>query len=87
MNLAGIQRLIPARMKFSLKPYYRRVFGNRLHVLFWPTFRCNYRCSYCTVYTKFNFTKVYAPNAEVKVDQPSEEASAARNCQQHLAAS
>ncbi len=69
MNLAGIQRLIPARMKFSLKPYYRRVFGNRLHVLFWPTFRCNYRCSYCTVYTKFNFTKVYAPNAEVKVDQ------------------
>jgi len=69
MNLVSIQRLLPARMKFFLKPYYRRVFSSRLHVLFWPKFRCNYQCSYCTVFTKFNFTKVFEPKSEKKVEQ------------------
>jgi hypothetical protein len=43
MYLSSLQCFIPARMKFLLRPsYYRKLFRNRLHVLFWPTFRCNY---------------------------------------------
>ena len=51
-------------MKFYLKPYYRRVFRNRLHVLFWPTFRCNYRCSYCPICTRFDFSSVFGKDSE-----------------------
>lgn len=69
MYLGNAQRYIPARLKFLLKPYYRNLFKHRLHVLFWPTFRCNYRCSYCTVRTKFDFSKVFTPTSEKTVDQ------------------
>jgi organic radical activating enzyme len=69
MYLSSLQRFIPARMKFLLKPYYRKLFRNRLHVLFWPTFRCNYACSYCTVCTKFDFAKVFTPQSEKRVEQ------------------
>lgn len=69
MYLGRLQRFIPARIKFLLKPYYRTLFSNRLHVLFWPTFRCNYTCSYCTVCTKFDFAKVFLPKSEKRVEQ------------------
>jgi len=69
MYLGSVQRFIPARMKYLLKPYYRKLFSERLHVLFWPTFRCNYACSYCTVCTKFDFAKVFLPKSEKRVDQ------------------
>ena len=69
MNLATIQRFIPPRIRFFLKPCYRRVFNHRLHVILWPTFRCNYSCSYCTVHTKFDFAKVYPANVERKVER------------------
>ena len=64
MNLLGLQRWLPAKVKFALKPHYRKVFPNRLHVYWLPTFRCNYKCSYCPVVTKFAFTAV--------VDKPGE---------------
>lgn len=69
MYLDSVQRLMPARMKFFLKPYYRRLFSDRLHVLFWPTFRCNYACTYCTVCTKFDFAKVFPKASEKRVEQ------------------
>ena len=46
------------------KPYYRKVFRSRVHILFWPTFRCNYRCSYCPVVTKFDFATVFPRQSE-----------------------
>lgn len=69
MHLGSVQRFIPARMKYLLKPYYRKVFSDRLHVLFWPTFRCNYACSYCTVCTKFDFAKVFPKSSEKRADE------------------
>jgi organic radical activating enzyme len=67
INISAIQPYIPARLKFALKPYYRKIFPNRLHVVLLPTFRCNYRCSYCTVVTKFDFTTIYPKAAERSV--------------------
>jgi MoaA/NifB/PqqE/SkfB family radical SAM enzyme len=64
MELLDIQKLIPARVKFALKPYYRTIFPNRLHVYWYPTFRCNYRCSYCPVVTKFSFASVVGKAGE-----------------------
>ena len=69
MDLGNMQRFIPARMKYLLKPYYRKVFSDRLHVLFWPTFRCNNACSYCTVCTKFDFATVFPKESEKRVEQ------------------
>jgi organic radical activating enzyme len=67
--LGSVQRFIPARLKYLLKPYYRKLFSKRLHVLFWPTFRCNYACSYCTVCTKVDFAKVFPARSEKRVEQ------------------
>ena len=64
VNISAIQPYIPGRLKFAIKPYYRTFFPNRLHVLLLPTFRCNYRCSYCTVVTKFDYTTVYSKTSE-----------------------
>ncbi len=69
LNIAWLQRHIPASVKNFLKPHYRRIFPNRLHVLFWPTFRCNYKCSYCTVVTKFNYGDLYPRESERTVDE------------------
>ena len=69
MDLGSLQRFIPARVKFLLKPHYRKLFSNRLHVLFWPTFRCNYACTYCTVCTKFDFAKVFPKESEKRVEE------------------
>jgi len=59
-----IQQHIPAGIKFRLKPYYRKLFPNRLHVVINPTWRCNYRCSYCPVVTRFAYTSVVPKAAE-----------------------
>ncbi len=64
MDLTSVQRFLPARVKYFLKPYYRKVFSNRLHILFWPTFLCNYRCSYCPIVTKFDFATVFPRHSE-----------------------
>ena len=64
LSLAGLQQILPARAKFALKPYYRKVFPNRLHAYLYPTWRCNYRCSYCPVVTNFAFTSVVGRSGE-----------------------
>ncbi len=69
VGLVEIQQLIPSQVKYFLKPYYRKVFGSRLHILFWPTFRCNYRCSYCTVVTKYNLLNNFPPKSERRADE------------------
>jgi MoaA/NifB/PqqE/SkfB family radical SAM enzyme len=55
---------LPASARHFLHPYYRKIFNNRLIVLLWPTFRCNYSCSYCPVHTKFDFATVYPRSSE-----------------------
>lgn len=65
LDLIELQRFIPARVKYTLKPFYRRVFSNKLVVLLNPTWRCNYRCSYCCIVTKFAYTSVVPKAAEV----------------------
>lgn len=69
INVATLQRLMPAALKNALKPYYRSVFPNELCVLLWVTFRCNYRCSYCPVVTKFDFGSVYGRASERKPEE------------------
>ena len=64
IDVAAMQRYMPARIKFFLKRYYRTFFPNRLMIVFSPTFRCNYRCSYCPVVTKFDFTTVFPRKEE-----------------------
>lgn len=59
-----LQRIIPAKVKYALKPYYRKVFANRLHIYWNPTFRCNYKCSYCPVVTKFAYSTVVGKSGE-----------------------
>ena len=51
-----------------LKPYYRVVFPNKLHILFCPTLRCNYHCSYC-MQVKEGIPKDYKKSRELSVDQ------------------
>jgi MoaA/NifB/PqqE/SkfB family radical SAM enzyme len=69
VNLSVIQPYIPARIKFALKPFYRTLFPNKLHVLLYPTFRCNYKCSYCPVVTKFDFGQVFPYDGEQSVEK------------------
>jgi len=69
MDLVSIQRFIPPQAKYFLKPYYRKFFSNRLHILLWPTFRCNYRCSYCTVVTKYNLLNDFPPKSERRAEE------------------
>jgi MoaA/NifB/PqqE/SkfB family radical SAM enzyme len=63
-NVTTLQRYIPASLKNALKPYYRSLFPNQLMVLIWPTFRCNYECSYCPVVTWFNMASIYPKECE-----------------------
>jgi MoaA/NifB/PqqE/SkfB family radical SAM enzyme len=64
-RILDVQQYVPARVKFALKPYYRKIFPNRLHALLYPTFRCNYKCSYCPVVTKFDFGTVWNMQSEM----------------------
>ena len=67
-HILDVQQYLPARLKFALKPYYRSIFPNRLHALIYPTFRCNYKCSYCPVVTKFDFGTVFDIKSEMSAD-------------------
>ena len=64
INITTLQRYLPASLKNALKPYYRRLFPNQLCLVLWVTFRCNYRCSYCPVVTRFAFSSIYAKEVE-----------------------
>lgn len=64
MLIPLIQSVLPASVKNRLKPYYRTFFPNRLHILFSPTYRCNYTCSYCPVVTRFDYTSVVPGDQE-----------------------
>lgn len=67
--LTTIQKLIPLSLKAMLKPYYRLVFPNKLHGIFIPTYRCNYKCSYCFVCNKFQYSTIYPKNVEKTPEQ------------------
>lgn len=69
IDVTYLQRILPASVKNTLKPLYRSFYPNKLFVLFWVTFKCNYRCSYCPVVTKFDFGEIFPRNVEKK---PSE---------------
>lgn len=58
LDLIELQRFVPAGLKYRLKPYYRKILSNKPVVLLNPTWRCNYRCSYCCIVTKFAYTSV-----------------------------
>jgi MoaA/NifB/PqqE/SkfB family radical SAM enzyme len=64
LSIASLQRYLPASVKNALKPHYRKLFPGQLCMLLWVTFRCNYRCSYCPVVTKFGFSSIYGKEDE-----------------------
>ena len=68
LNVSDLQRYLPAGVKFYLKRYYRNFFPKKLIIIFNPTSRCNYRCSYCPVITKFDYTTVFPRNEEKSVE-------------------
>src|SRR5436853_2492934 len=68
-RILDVQKHVPASVKFALKPYYRKVFPNRLHSMLYPTMRCNYKCSYCPVVTKFDFGMVWGYGSELTASQ------------------
>jgi MoaA/NifB/PqqE/SkfB family radical SAM enzyme len=59
-----LQRFMPQQLKNLLKPYYRSIFPDRLHIVFWTTFRCNYKCSYCSIRTQSDMLLDYPKSAE-----------------------
>lgn len=68
MTLSDLQNHLPAWLKFRIKRYFRTFFPDRLIVLWNPTSRCNYRCSYCPVVTQFDYAKVFPRLRERSVD-------------------
>jgi MoaA/NifB/PqqE/SkfB family radical SAM enzyme len=64
LDVTTLQRYLPASVKNALKPYYRSLLPNQLCLLLWVTFRCNYRCSYCPVVTRYAYTDVYGNEDE-----------------------
>lgn len=64
LSLIDLQKYLPARVKYTLKPFYRRIFPNRLVAILNPTWRCNYRCSYCPIVTNFAYTSVVPKSDE-----------------------
>src|SRR5262245_37630497 len=64
VNITSLQAVLPARVKFALKPNYPRLFPNRLMVIMMPTYRCNYRCSYCMIVTKHDYTEFFPKAGE-----------------------
>ena len=69
VNVTTLQRYLPLSVKHALKPYYRLLYPDKLHVLLWITFRCNYRCSYCPIVTKFSYEGVIGRREECSVDE------------------
>ena len=64
LEILELKRFLPAKALTILKPYYRRMFPNRPILLINPTWRCNYRCSYCPIVTKFAYTTVVGKSGE-----------------------
>jgi MoaA/NifB/PqqE/SkfB family radical SAM enzyme len=67
LSVSDLQHYMPPGMKFFLKRYYRTFFPNKLILYFSPTSRCNYRCSYCPVITKFDYAAIYPKKHEKSV--------------------
>jgi len=61
--------MLPDRLKYILKPYFRTLLPNQLVALLWITFRCNYRCSYCNIVTNYNFGDLAGKESEKTVEQ------------------
>lgn len=64
IDITILQRYLPISVKNKLKPYYRKLLPNQLCINFMITFRCNYRCSYCTWVTRFGYSKIYKKESE-----------------------
>src|SRR5215471_1172892 len=64
INISTLQTWVPTPIKYAIKPYYRKVFPNRLMIFLLPTYRCNYRCSYCMVVTKHDYTTFFPKSGE-----------------------
>jgi len=64
IDILTLQNLLPASVKNALKPFYRIVYPNQLCIVLWITFRCNYKCSYCPIVTKFDFGSIYGKDSE-----------------------
>lgn len=64
INILEVKRFLPPKALTVLKPYYRRAFPNKPILLLNPTWRCNYRCSYCPIVTKFAYTTVVGKSQE-----------------------
>jgi MoaA/NifB/PqqE/SkfB family radical SAM enzyme len=64
IDVLEFKKYLPARALTALKPYYRRFFPNQVIALINPTWRCNYRCSYCPIVTKFAYTTVVDKSGE-----------------------
>lgn len=47
MLIETLQNIVPNKLKNILKPYFRLFFPNKNYALWWITFRCTYKCSYC----------------------------------------
>lgn len=69
IDTSALQAMLPASVKFALQPIYRAIFPNKLFIVMWVTFQCNYKCSYCPVVTKFDFGKVFKRNDEKTPDE------------------
>ena len=69
LNVTTLQRYLPLSVKHALKPYYRLLYPDKLHALLWITFRCNYRCSYCPIVTKFSYEGVVGRRDERSVEE------------------
>jgi len=65
IDVASLQRFVPAFVKNALKPYYRVLFPNQLCVMLMATFRCGYRCSYCQWVTRFSYAGIYGREKEL----------------------
>ena len=69
VNLTKVRGLLPDRLKYLLKPYFRTLVPNQLIALIWITFRCNYRCSYCNIVTNFDFGSLSGRDSEKSADE------------------
>ena len=61
MYLRLVKKYLPKKILYKLKPFYRKFYRNKLHIIFYPTFRCNYNCSYCLNHTKYNYSESLYP--------------------------
>lgn len=59
-----LQNMLPLKLKTMLKPFYRTIYPHKLHAMFFPTFRCSYKCSYCPYCSKFDYNNVYPKSCE-----------------------